>query len=482
MAMTSAPREPMTSGPEGLLSVKGLSEYLGISPCTVYRWVEENEIPLFRLKGLGIRFKKEEVDSWLDRAKHGPRPRFDVAGLTSPPVRIIKKPHGKTGGTDEMAQAKFKTRLKTRYGAIRERKNKDGRIRWYMDYRDDTGKRIHKVARFAQTLEEAQLALETCLRSAFSKVNGIPEPKKIVFDDFADLYIENYAKTNKRSWTCDKYSLDSHLKPYFGKFDLREITPLDLETYRAQRLKDGVKKSSSNREMALLKKMFNLAGDWGFSEENPVRKIKFFPEKDNLRERILTPEEEARLLPRCVPHLRPIVVFALNTGMRKGEILRLRWDQVDLVNRSVRVTKTKSGKDRTVPLNDAAAGVIMSQRRMKQGDFVFPSPKTGVAMKSVDHSFWRACSLAGILGLRFHDLRHTFATRLIRKGADIITVQGLLGHHAVTVTQRYTHSGAEEKQRAVEALTWGQEGQLYGGEKPLNLRSGIQVTRYSTVN
>lgn len=475
-------QEISRAGPE-LLTITEVASYLGCSKCNVYRWIERNEIPHIRL-GRNIRFKQQHVDEWVEENKVRPlsAPGLPARALTKALVCRTKIPHGRTGGTGEMAKAKFKTRLKTRYGAIRERKNKDGRTRWYMDYRDETGKRIHKVARFAQTLEEAQLALETCVRSAFSKVNGIQEPKKIVFGDFATLYIENYAKTNKRSWTCDDYCLDAHLKPYFEKFDLRAITPLDLEAYRAQRLKAGVKKSSSNREMALLKKMFNLGIDWGFCEENPVRKIKLFPEKDNLRERILTPEEESRLLPRCVPHLRPIVVFALNTGMRKGEILRLRWDQVDVVNKSVRVTKTKSGKDRTVPLNDAAAGVIMSQLRMKQGDFVFPSPKTGVAMKSVDHSFWRACSLAGILGLRFHDLRHTFATRLIRKGVDIITVKTLLGHHAVSVTERYTHSDAHEKQRAVEALTFGQEGQLYGGEKPLTVRSGIQVTRYSTVN
>jgi excisionase family DNA binding protein len=473
-----------------LLTVRELSQYIRQHPTTIYRLVEKNHIPYLRLNnGKDIRFRSEDIDQWLAASSSNPRRGIGdwaapVSAGTTPRL-LTPSPAGarrSPGGYGEMAKAKSKTRLKMRYGAIRQRVTKFGLMRWYLDYRDENGKRVQKLARFAQTLEEAELALETCVRSAYSRTHGIQEPKKIVFNDFATLYIENYAKTNKRSWTCDDYCLDAHLKPYFGKFDLRDITPLNLEAYRAQRLKAGVKKSSTNREMALLKKMFNLAADWGFCEENPVRKIRLFPEKDNLRERILTPEEEARLLPRCVPHLRPIVVFALNTGMRKGEILGLRWDQVDLVNRSIRVTKTKSGKDRTVPLNDAAAGVIMSQRRMKQGDHVFPSPKTGVSMKSVDHSFWRACRLAGILGLRFHDLRHTFATRLIRKGVDIITVKTLLGHHAVSVTERYTHSGAEERQRAVEALTWGQEGQLYGGEKPLTIRSGIQVTRYSTVN
>ena len=103
-------------------------------------------------------------------------------------------------------------------------------------------------------------------------------------------------------------------------------------------------------------------------------------------------------------------------------------------------------------------------------------------MRTVDHSFGRACRLAGIVGLRFHDLRHTFATRLIRRGADIITVQALLGHYAVTVTQRYTHSGADEKRRAVEALVRRPKNLLLTGDTPVTKRSSIQVTDSSTVN
>jgi integrase len=307
----------------------------------------------------------------------------------------------------------------------------------------------------AQTPEEAVLALEHEIRGAFARANGVKEQKRIIFNDFAPIYLENYAKPNKRSWICDDYCLDAHLKPYFGKLDLRAITPLDLETYRAKRLEAGIKKSTSNRELALLKRMFHLAADWGYSSENPVTKVKLFSERDNLKERVLTAEEEVRLLAHCAPHLWPIVVFALNTGMRRGEILGLRWDQIDAPCRSVRVTRTKGGRDRIVPLNDAAAGVVKAQRKTSHGSYVFPSMKGREFMRTVDHSFGRACRLAGIVGLRFHDLRHTFATRLIRRGADIITVQALLGHYSVTVTQRYTHTGADEKRRAVEALARG---------------------------
>jgi integrase len=316
----------------------------------------------------------------------------------------------------------------------------------------------------------------------FDRAQGVKEKKRIVFNDFAPLYVDNYAKPNKRSWRCDDYCIDAHLKPFFGKLDLGAITPLDVERFRAKRLEAGIKKSTSNRELALLKRMFHLAADWGYSAANPVTKVKLFSERDNLKERVLTADEETKLLAHCAPHLRPIVVFALNTGMRRGEILGLRWDQVDPAGKSVLVKRTKSGRDRSIPLNDAAAGVIKAQRKTSPGSYVFPSTKGKEFMRTVDHSFGRACRLAGIVGLRFHDLRHTFATRLIRRGADIITVQALLGHYAVTVTQRYTHTGADEKRRAVEALARASESLLHGGDTPVTEKSDVQVTDSSAVN
>jgi excisionase family DNA binding protein len=466
---------------QSLLTVKQLSDLLACSNCTVYRMVGKGEVPCLRL-GREVRFRQEDVDKWLDRRKSRPLPQLDIAGLTTPPRHTMKRSHGKTGGTGEMAKAKSQSRVNFGIGAIYPRKTKDGRFRWYVDYRDELGKRVQKLAKNAQTSEEAFLALQTEVSRAFAKAQGIKEQKRIVFDEFAKFYVDSYAKSIKRSWRCDDYCLEAHLKPFFGKLDLGAITPLDIERYRAKRLEAGIKKSTSNRELALLKRMFHLAADWGYSNENPVAKVKLFSERDNLKERVLTAEEEPKLLAHCAPHLRPIVVFALNTGMRRGEILGLRWDEVDPAGRSVLVKRTKGGRDRIVPLNDAAAGVIKAQREKSPGSYVFPSTKGKEFMRTVDHSFRRACRLAGIVGLRFHDLRHTFATRLIRRGADIITVQALLGHYAVTVTQRYTHSGADEKRRAVEALARVTESLLLGCDTPVTEESSNQVTDSSMVN
>lgn len=428
-----------------LLKVKEVAAALEVSPSTVYKWVENNEIPYLKRPGLGVRFSQHAIDSWLEGNEVKPTP---VPSLTFLPACSTSEPKGDKG----VAKAKTNARLHIglKQGAVFPRTTKGGEIRWYLDYWDESGRRIQRVAKNAATQEDALRALIDVVTAA--KQRKQKEPIRATFSEFAKLYIESYAKVNKRSWACDNYTLEAHLKPRFGTMDLGAITALDIETYRVERLKAGVKKSSTNREMALLKKMYHLAMDWGYAVENPVLKIKLFSERDNLKERVLTEAEEAKLLAVCPAHLKPIVAFALNTGMRRGEILGLRWDQVDTKARTVRAVKTKSGRDRIIPLNDVAVDVLTLQRTKATGEYVFPSTRGCGRLKDVKKAFQSACRKAGITGLRFHDLRHTFASRLIQRGADIVTVQKLLGHFSVTMTERYTHSGADAKKAAVGLL------------------------------
>jgi len=167
----------------------------------------------------------------------------------------------------------------------------------------------------------------------------------------------------------------------------------------------------------------------------------------------LTEEEEDRLLEASSEHLRTILVVALNTGMRRGEILNLKWNQIDLQAREIRVEKTKSGKPRIVDINSFLLDVLTKlKNEHKDGQYVFLNPKTGKPYKKLQTSFKGACRRAGIKGLRFHDLRHTFASRLIMRGVDLIRVKELLGHSSVKMTERYTHSNQEGRKKAVELL------------------------------
>jgi len=353
-----------------------------------------------------------------------------------------------------MAKAKLKSRLKLSYGAIYIRRTKGGKFRWYLDYRDSTGKRIQKVAPLAVTQQEATWSLQEAVRKEFDAEYRIKRQReKTNFKELSVMYLENYAKPNKKSWKDDQYRIEAHMNPFFKDDEIGSISPLQIEKYRVERLKGGVTKSTINRELTILKKMFNLAIDWNLAEQNPVAKVKLFSEKDTKKERILKDEEEAQLLPSCPKYLRPIIIVALNTGMRRGEILRLRWKQVDLERRFITVENTKSGKNRTIPVNDVLYQELARIKAQSgKSELVFPNPKTERPFIELKKSFKKACRAVGIHDLRFHDLRHTFATRLIEAGVDIVTVMELMGHFSVRITQRYTHPGQNQKRRAVDLL------------------------------
>lgn len=154
------------------------------------------------------------------------------------------------------------------------------------------------------------------------------------------------------------------------------------------------------------------------------------------------------------PSLRPICIVALHTGMRKGEILSLKWTQVDLFGRTVHVVEGKTEQSRRfIPMNDTLHNLFLALWRKRRGQLVFPSPRVS-GQKIVDHKkgFAKAVRLADIAHIRFHDLRHTFATRLLRLGVDLVTVQKLLGHSKITTTARYAHSLFNDKMNAVMQL------------------------------
>jgi len=240
------------------------------------------------------------------------------------------------------------------------------------------------------------------------------------------------------------------IKEFFGdKKDCR-ITSQEVEKFKQWRLTQGVKHSTVNRYLALIRKIINLAIEWGYLKAEDKPRFRMFSEKDNMRERILSVDEEERLLPLLPDHLRPIVLTALNTGMRLGEILNLEWEDVDLKRRIIAVTRTKSKKIRHIPINGMLLDILSGIGR--KSPYVFINPDRRQPWQEVKRSFKSACLKAGVKNLRFHDLRHTFATRLIERGADIITIRDLLGHSSVRVTERYAHSQVKRKIDAVNCL------------------------------
>jgi integrase len=153
-------------------------------------------------------------------------------------------------------------------------------------------------------------------------------------------------------------------------------------------------------------------------------------------------------------HLKPLVQLAIHTGMRRGEILGLRWQNVDFARGVIHVTKTKTNRDRDVPLNSEARQFLLDvYKETSDEEFVFVNPKTGLNLTDVKKGFNSACREAGIIDFKFHDLRHTAGTRLADTGADAFAIAEVLGHTSLQMTKRYTHATDERKRRAVEALS-----------------------------
>jgi integrase len=274
-------------------------------------------------------------------------------------------------------------------------------------------------------------------------------PSDIGLREFAEKYM-TYAKANKSSWDRDA-GMVKHILGFFGDRKLEEVSAFNLEEYKSHRC-SLVEKSTVNRELGLLKHMFNLAIAWDlYSRINPLRKVRFFRE-DNVPLRTLSPEEEERLLREASGDVRDLARFALHTGMRIGEVFRLRWAHVDLVEGTISVHATKTGKVRMVPLNDVTERILQFWLLGRRNEYVFYNRETGKPFRDLKAGFQRACRRAGISGVTWHTLRHTFASRLVSRGVDIVTVKELLGHSTVTVTMRYAHTNLASKREAVRSL------------------------------
>ena len=179
--------------------------------------------------------------------------------------------------------------------------------------------------------------------------------------------------------------------------------------------------------------------------------MKFFQEV-NTGFRVLSPEEDSKLLANATPAIQDIVLYALNTGSRIGEIFSLRWKDVDLAGGLINVFSPKTQKTRIVPINSEVRRILEFWALGRKNEFVFYNQKTGEPFVDLSAGLELACNEAGIEGVTWHTLRHTFASRLLKRGVDIMTVKELLGHSTVTVTMLYTHSNLDSKVAAVGKL------------------------------
>ena len=305
--------------------------------------------------------------------------------------------------------------------------------------------------RLAKSIE-AKVRTELIEDCYFEKPIG----SKKIFKDMMTKFMEEHAPKVSVSMRRSYSSYLNHLMPFFGDMNLMSISPKGVSRYKVLRRQKGAKPATINRELAMLSKAFNLAvKEWEWLKENPVSKVPKEKE-DNERDRWLTKDDEERLLEYCPTWLKEIVVFDLNTGLRQDELLSLEWFRVNLLQRTILINKSKNGKPRTIPLNQTALNLLLNKSEDKvksvKGIVFTSSACTKIDASNLRRDYNKALDKAEIEDFKFHDLRHTFATRLAQKGVDLYKISKLLGHKDIRMTQRYAHHCPESLRDGVEIL------------------------------
>ncbi|MHC4357711.1 MAG: tyrosine-type recombinase/integrase [Planctomycetota bacterium] len=276
--------------------------------------------------------------------------------------------------------------------------------------------------------------------------------KKYTFRELAEEYQAwsegRYPHQSRKDRNCKVRQLVER----FGDLPLEAFNIKLVEEFQSERLQIN-KPASVNRILAVLKHMFTKAVDWKMvrsSVREGLGKVKQLKEPPG-RTRYLTEDEYYRLLDACAPHLKPIVILAVHTGMRMGEILGLEWSMIDFQNDNIVLYKTKNGKRRDVPINETVRATLEELPHGPDSRFVFANRK-GDPYKSVNTSFPKALERAGIADATFHDLRHTAGSWMRMDGADLADIREVLGHSRMEMTLRYSHLGPSHKKRAVQKL------------------------------
>lgn len=324
---------------------------------------------------------------------------------------------------------------------------KRGGIYW-LRYAGTGGRIVFESAK-TSNLKQAEAILTKRKADVLEGKVPVRFTKRYTFQELSKEYLD--WATRQKSYKDKRNRLGQLLK-VFGNLPLEMFTTMRVEQYQSERLK-VIKPASVNRLLSLLKHTFTKAVEWNMVSEEAlkrIRKVKQLPE-NNRRLRYLNPEECQALIESCVPHLKPIVITALNTGMRLGEILNLKWEQVDLRNGFILLDKTKNNERREIPINATLTEVLEAMPHSVESLYVFVN-RDGNPYKGVKTSFATALKRTGIQDFKFHDLRHTFASCLVMGGVDIITVKELLGHKSLTMTLRYAHLAPSHQVKALRVL------------------------------
>jgi integrase len=360
---------------------------------------------------------------------------------------------------------------------------------YFLQYR--RGRRIKLGSTKSISADHARDAAKAHLSAVYrgkDPVRVLNEGKGYTFLQFVENEYQAWAASHLRTHK----KLIQRLKTNCGRFHnkhLGEITPEDFERFRTKRLENGRKRATANRDLDDIRSVLTKAAEWKYIEQNPLARVRKLKTDTHRPVRFLSAEEITRLIEaldqrelklrtqrakanawraeRGYPllpsfnnhafadHLKPMVLLSLHTGMRQGEVYDLKWDDVNFATKLVTVQgeQSKSLQSRHIALNSTALKALQGWRDQSPDDVerVFPG-KNGGRLDNTNYSWRSVLKTAKILKFRWHDMRHTFASRLVMGGVDLNTVRELLGHADYQMTLRYSHLAPEHKAAAVEVL------------------------------
>lgn len=349
-------------------------------------------------------------------------------------------------------------------------KVRDGKIYARITYIDESGKR-HELMRRAENRTHAKQIIKQLINELENHGEKTIQTDKMTFAELASHYSEKYLIPAKyvndrkvaglRSVTHIKAFLPP-LISYFGRKRIRNITHADLLHYKLKRLETPTVRGSQraiasvNRELELIRRMLGIAYQEGWIIRNPFSMGESLISKadEKKRERILSRDEEIKLLEVCTgkrEHLKPIIICALDTGMRQGEIFSLKWQNIDFSEEIITIEafNTKTMQERQVSITYRLKDELLALHKKSTGNqeaLVF-----GIN-SNVKRSFDGARKDAGLPDVRFHDLRHTAATRLVQGKLPLSEVSRILGHTQANTTYRYVNANVETARRAAMTL------------------------------
>lgn len=314
------------------------------------------------------------------------------------------------------------------------------------------------------------------------------ETKDITLQSFIENDYAPWVKAHRKSGDKTLSRLRHCFFKPFGDKQIKDLTVLDLEKWRTQKLNQGRKPVSVNRDLIALKAALSQAVAWNISDIHPLVKLKQLKADNSVKIRFLDKDEEQRLrsildkreekirtgrkranewrkernyelLPDLdgqvfADYIKPMVILSMNTGLRRGELFNLTWKDIDLKRAVLTVIaeSAKSGKTRHVPLNSEALNILnLWSGQSKDSSLVFANPD-GQRFNNVTKAWANILKAAQIENFRWHDMRHHFASKLVMAGVDLNTVRELLGHSDIKMTLRYAHLAPEHKAMAVEKL------------------------------